>query len=495
MKFKIIIATLILLSVIIAQKSDPRTVALAGATTTIADGIYSVGYNPALIAYQREKPFMMQVGGFDFGLNNNYLSMAGLNFLSGDTLDSEEKTLILNRLESNGGLSFRMNGQAALPAINFASGNMAITSNLMYFSSYTMPAGMARLILEGNANNPNIDMTFSYEIMAVNETAFSFAIPFDSYAIGVSLKSLQGLLYMGVDPDSSKADFITSPFAVHGSGRYYIRSGVGGKGWGLDLGIATKDMNGLRFGASLINAMGIIKWNEPSFIKDLLAGKDGKFGNSDDAWHLKWGGKALSDSVAAVYSYSIDSLRADNLSSKSIFNSKSEVVYNLDENGKPKPFNVRYPAIFRMGASYLKDNLLISTDITTGFEDRLYANSRWRWAVGAELYRYPVMPLRLGFAWEGMDRTELGMGIGFHGGPIMIDVGFAFKSGMWVHTMKGFNFSLGFTMTDFRGRKNKDSKDVDGPSPLPDNPQNDEDTPEEGSLPNEDQERNSANKE
>jgi len=59
--------TLLLISTIVAQKSDPRTVALAGATTTIADGIYAVGYNPALIAYQREKPFMMQIGGFDFG--------------------------------------------------------------------------------------------------------------------------------------------------------------------------------------------------------------------------------------------------------------------------------------------------------------------------------------------------------------------------------------------------------------------------------------------
>ena len=34
------------------------------------------------------------------------------------------------------------------------------------------------------------------------------------------------------------------------------------------------------------------------------------FGNSDDVWHFKWGGKALSDSVAAVYTYNIDSLRA-----------------------------------------------------------------------------------------------------------------------------------------------------------------------------------------
>ena len=182
-----------MLTISLGQKSDPRTVALAGATTTIADGIYAVGYNPALIAFQRERPFMMQIGGISLGLSNNYLSIAGLNRLSGDTLDSEEKTFILNRLENSDGLSFRMNGQAALPAVNFASGNMAITSNLMYFSSYTMPAGMARLILEGNANNPNIDMTFNYEIMAVNETAFSFAVPFDSYALGISLKSLSTL--------------------------------------------------------------------------------------------------------------------------------------------------------------------------------------------------------------------------------------------------------------------------------------------------------------
>ena len=73
---RLITTTILLLPFIVAQKSDPRTVALAGATTTIADGIYAVGYNPALIAYQREKPFMMQVGGFDFGMNNSYISVS-----------------------------------------------------------------------------------------------------------------------------------------------------------------------------------------------------------------------------------------------------------------------------------------------------------------------------------------------------------------------------------------------------------------------------------
>ena len=190
---------------------------------------------------------------------------------------------------------------------------------------------------------------------------------------------------------------------------------------------------------------------------------------------LKWDGEQLSDSVAVLYTYQIDSLRADNLSSSTIFTSSSKVVKNLDENGKVKQFNIRYPAILRFGLSYKKNDLLISSDLITGFENRLYANSRWRWAIGVESYRFPSMPLRMGFAWEGMDRTELGLGAGFYGGPVMIDFGFSFRNGMWIHSMKGLNLSLGFTMTSFKGRKNKKDDLKSGPSPTP-----------EKSLPSED---------
>ena len=151
-------------------------ISMVGATTTIAEGIYAVGYNPALLAFQKDKPFMLQLGGLDFGIGNDYISMAGMSALSGATLENDDKTFIINRLQNRGGLAFNVNGQIALPGINFTSGNMALTSNIMYFSSYAIPAGMARLMLEGNASNPVIDMTFGYEIMAVNESAFSFAI-------------------------------------------------------------------------------------------------------------------------------------------------------------------------------------------------------------------------------------------------------------------------------------------------------------------------------
>lgn len=460
---------LLMIGLCFGQKRDPRSVAMAGATTTIADGIYAVGFNPGLIAFQKDKPFMLQLGGFDFGLGNNYLSMAAMRALSGDTLDNDEKTTIINRLENSGGLTFDMNGQIAIPGINYAAGNMAITSNFMYMSSYAIPAGMARLMLEGNANNPDVDMTLGMEIMGVNEVGFSFAVPYESFAVGFTLKYLQGMFYMGIDPDSSQANFVTTPQAVYGSGTYFLRQGFGGAGYGIDIGLATKEVNGMRFGVSLINAIGTIGWNKPSFIKDIME------------YPLKWKGERLSDSVAVLYTYKIDSLRADNLSGTSLFSSSSTVVKNLDENGKVKQFNIRYPATLRFGASYKKDDLLISSDLTTGFENRLYANSRWRWAMGAELQRFPAMPLRMGFAWEGMDRTELGMGVGFHGGPVMIDLAFSFRNGLWIHSMKGLNVSLGFTMTSFKGRKEKSDGLDSGPSPVP-----------EESLPSENEEQNAT---
>ena len=483
-RFGLILFSLLLVSHSYGQKRDPRAVALAGATTTIADGLYAVGYNPALIAFQIDKPFMMQLGGIDFGMGNNYLSMAAMRALSGDTLDNDEKTLIINRLERNGGLAFNVNGLFAIPGINYASGNMAITANFLYMGSYSLPAGLARLMLEGNANNPEIDMTIGYEIMGINEMSFSFAVPYESFALGFSLKYLQGVFYFGIDPDSSNANFVTTPTAVYGSGSYYLRQGIGGAGYALDIGVATKEYNGFRFGVSLINALGTIGWNKPSFLKDILAGKDNEFGNDDDLYHMTWDGQALKDSDAILYTYTIDSIRADNLSGESLFSSSSEIKSNVDENGKPKEFNIRYPSILRFGVSYKKNDLLITSDLTTGFENRLYAHSRWRWAIGTEILRFPNWPFRIGFAWEGMDRTELGMGLGFHGGPTLIDFGFSFRNGMWVHSMKGLNVSLGFTVTSFKGKKKKGDAENVGPSPVPEGTKP-PDT--EKSLPGEDQ--------
>jgi hypothetical protein len=55
------------------------------------------------------------------------------------------------------------------------------------------------------------------------------------------------------------------------------------------------------------------------------------------------------------------------------------------------------------------------------------------------------------------------MGFGVKKGPIMFDLGFSFRNGMWLHTMKGFNFSFGFTYIG----KNKEKKKTDKVMPQP----------------------------
>ncbi|HIO36540.1 MAG TPA: hypothetical protein EYN21_05475, partial [Candidatus Marinimicrobia bacterium] len=47
-------------------KRDPVMVGLGGAYTTLADGVYAVGVNPANLAYQHDKPFMWQMGTLNF---------------------------------------------------------------------------------------------------------------------------------------------------------------------------------------------------------------------------------------------------------------------------------------------------------------------------------------------------------------------------------------------------------------------------------------------
>ena len=468
---------------IISQiKRDPRSIAMANAYTTIADGFFAVGYNPAMIAYQQDKPFMMQVVGFDMGFAGNFLSLQNLNSLSGDTLyalgenprnpkdDSKDK--LFRQFEDAGGLAFSQDFHLPLPIINYSSGNMAFTSNLVWMSNLVFPIGILELLFYGNGKRPEMDMTLDVEVFGINEVGFTFAVPYDKFALGLTAKYLQGLFYFGIDPDSSVANMITSDYYFYGSGKYLMRFGVGGSGFGLDLGFVTKEYNGFKAGVSLINALGTIEWNKQGMMKDLVAGPDAVMGTNDDLFNPAafLGFPAINESQAIAYEYTIDSVNATGLSSPNIFNSEPfKAVDNTDSDGNPIEFKTRYPAIFRAGISYSSELFILSSDLWTGFRNQLYAHAGWRWSAGFEFLKFPNIPLRLGFAYGGPTFKELGLGFGYHTGPMIFDFGFGFKNGVWIHSMQGLNLSLQLTITSFKGRDSskKPESTTDGPTPLP----------------------------
>ena len=89
-------------------KRDPRVVGMAGAYTTIANGIFSVGYNPGLIGLHQNKPMMIQGLQLDFGILGNFFSIENIAQYSGDTLNTKEKNKLFRQLENEDGMSFFM---------------------------------------------------------------------------------------------------------------------------------------------------------------------------------------------------------------------------------------------------------------------------------------------------------------------------------------------------------------------------------------------------
>lgn len=449
---RVILLLLAVQSVGLAQiKRDPVMVSLGGAYTTLADGIYAVGVNPANLAYQHDKPFMWQMGTLNFGIVNNFFSLENTMGLSGKNLEAQGqkgKNEIYDQVRD--GLRFSSDLHLALPALNYASGNMAITNDLVTVNDVVMPFGIFKLLLEGNKIGEPLDLEYSRESMWLLEHAFSFAVPTDKFSWGVSFKFLQGLIYMGTDPDSSYTLLTTDTTAFHMKARYFMRHGVGGYGAAVDLGFASKEINGWRVGFSLINALGTIEWNQPSALTDLL-------GVSDTTGFFKWGGKEVPRGYAMVHEISADSLTIEKLSRgkwSDLFVEKKTIVKDVDKDGNPRAFKVRYPALLRMGFSKrLDEDVLIAGDLVSGFANRLGVHQQWKMSAGLQFNRFKSFPMRIGYMYGGRYLKELGIGAGLHTGPLIFDFALAFRNGVWIHSMKGVSVSFGVALTSFRSRK------------------------------------------
>jgi hypothetical protein len=158
-------------------KRDPVMVSLGGAYTTLADGVHAVGVNPANLAFQHDKPFMWQLATVNFGIGNNFFSLENLTEFSGKDLESQGKKG-KNQLYDQLRDGFRIFGDAHVaPLLSYASGNMAITNDLVGVFDLVLPEGLVQLLLEGNEVGVPIDLEYNRESMLVSEHAFSFAVP------------------------------------------------------------------------------------------------------------------------------------------------------------------------------------------------------------------------------------------------------------------------------------------------------------------------------
>ena len=411
-------------------RRDPRGMALAGAYGVMARGLFTVDYNPANLAIQGKYNSYRLMGGISTSFSNNFISLQNYNEYNGKDLEADGgklKQQFMDEIPSNGWRIFT-DLHIPLPYLNFSRANKAFTSDLIMIGDIGLPKGMMQFIFDGNPIGEELSLDFNEEFLLMNQLAYSFAFPVSDFFVGFTFKYLQGISYLGLNPDSSHGSIVTyfepGKNYITGEGYYLFQQSIGGRGFGMDFGITSKEIKGYRFGFSVTNIFGRINWNKSTLISRIMGDK-GFFWDGD---HY-------------VYQFQVNEARFDKFFGKSdyddIFPGGGETVQDSTE------FVMRYPSLARFSASkWLEDGIQISTDFVVGFEDRLYSFGAWKWCTGLEFTRSPKLPIRVGVSFGGKDHRQLSFGSGYHAGFIHFDWALGLNHGLWFTTAKGIDFSL-----------------------------------------------------
>ena len=484
---------IILLSRLCSQDNfDPRMVGLNGSYTNLASGYRAIGINPANLAVYDIRS--LNVFDFSFGIGNNFFSIDNFNTLSGAHLSDTSNVNYYPKdqlLEKFGvrGLRIKQSFNFPLPGLSMSKGPYAFTSRLNWTADLGLSNGVLQLLLNGNPRGEEINLELDEICYLTKEFGFSYAHSFDGFSMGITLKYLLGLFYMGLESLPSDK-IITDMDGFYGSQKYLLRQDLGGDGFGLDVGMITDEFDdGFRFGVSIINLFGSIDWSGKNGIRDLFEpglSKTDSYLRSNEYiyYNLVMDSISISsfnvETDTAFFYYekykvctveSIDDITFDDLDSTLVvelsngtylvpsegeylfedLNGDNDSTYNIVDNyskfnkQSAEKLKTRQPMFFRLGLSKeWDDEAIIAVDLVTGFMNRFHSSSEWRLSIGAEISRFKNQLFRMGFALGGIQKRTLSLGYGRDFGGLLFDIGISLSGGFWLNSTQGIDFSIGF---------------------------------------------------
>ncbi len=447
----ILITTLLLVASGYGQAHiDARGLGLCNVYTVSSRGISAIGYNPANLGYTEDLTFSADLLDFKITAFNNFMSLALFNqYFSGDKdgnpIDLEQKMVGSERTHkdfllseiSEDGFSFGMGVSVPIPLLNVSVGNYAFTSGVEYYMQNSLPTGIFEIVMEGNQLGRSFDLSLTQDVLMVTNFGFSFAVPFEKYNVGATIKYLAGIGFAGVD--SSGGAFSTRPTGLESDGFYRYTRAIGGNGLAIDLGFNTRKIDNWQFGFAINNVIGFINWgNDDNFIAKNIGIIEAIVPVRD---LLQISSDSTTFSASTLYSMEMEGVNVTG----ALANTDS--LFRLDEEQVPRPDSLRmnYPAMFRLGGSYqYKNDFIIMADLSAGLDDYYFADRSWRLALAAEWIRFPIVPIRSGMAFGGPYGSEASVGAGVH--LIWFDADIALKllGGMSFANAEGIEFGISF---------------------------------------------------
>ena len=459
---------------------------LNGSYTTLARGYQCIGVNPANLGTYNNRS--VNLLNLSLGLSNNALSITNYNAINGadfeDTL-SDRYIPKSQVYEMFGGEGIRLMQplNLSLPILNFSTRRFALTTNFSSNLDMGLPNGFLDLLLFGNPFGSNISIDMEQNTIVTQDIGLSYGHSFNNFSVGFTLKYILGLFYMGMESIDTPF-IITDSTGIIGSNQYLIQQAIGGSGTGLDIGFTTnKSEEGYRFGLSVINLLGTVKWTQDNFLRSTLieesmidtAGEFYLHPNEYMYVNMVMDNvtvETLGDTSIYYEMYkvipveSIDNLPMSNLvvelsNDNYLYPSGGEykltaligdgdTTFTVTDNyekyasGSDNPFQTRQPMYLRLGMSReWEEQAILAADLVTGFSNNYGSSTSWRASLGVEIIRFKGQFLRLGYAIGGITKKSMSLGYGRKLGPLHWDIGMSFNGGFSIETAKGFDIAMG----------------------------------------------------
>lgn len=426
---KIILISILLLSLVYGQQFDGIGLSLAGNYMTMSRGVNALGWNPANIALKRGNTMELNLISFNAAIGNNSFSIDTYNRYftaegNGGFWSDSDKHNLLDVISDDGlGVDFDMiMNVLGLAFNNFALAAQVIGKGGIQLSENKKPFQIALF-------GETFDHSYTYdEPSQISAAAYSamkislgYAYPFSMewlspklrpLAIGFSWNQYVGI---GVTETEKSQVMVRRIDAEQEAVQYAVAMQMrtatpedgtpAGKGSGFDFGISGGYGSKIDFALSFTNVGASIEWSNHTQQMEILQ----------------------SDSVA---------IWDDNS------NTPSHEV-SIDTSFDIEPFRTQLPAVMHIGGVYrINPDWKVSLEYHQGLNTAFGNSVSPKFGSGTEYYIASWLPVRAGISVGGKDGLLFGLGFGLHAPFLHLDYAYAMRGALWPTYAKGFYTGL-----------------------------------------------------
>lgn len=395
------LAAIVLAAVPALAQSPVRAWGMGGAGAAAAQGLEAVVYNPANLAFSDGSS--VGLAGAAVAVQNNALSLDRYNEITGAHLDAAAKAQLLSDIPENG---LSLDADVRASALGFQFGSFALTAGAVGTGHGNLDKDYFDVVLHGNPVGQTVDFSNTWgEGCALGTATASFgtrllSLGGASLGAGVNVRYLHGIYEMHVA--SAGGSLTTGMEEITADAHVTTMSAEGGRGYGLDVGLALRTPGGLTVGLTLENAQSSIEWDRNVEYREFrLDAADVNLLNSD-----------LDASVS-----------------------------DADTTYAGQAYTTALPRQARLGAAAKVGAFMLAADYIQGFEDRGLTSTEPRVAAGLE-WQLGFLQPRLGAATGGVQGDSASAGLGLKLGFWRIDAAAVTRGGVKVGDTKGLGVAV-----------------------------------------------------